>query len=772
MNNKFIFSNKSIFVIFLCTIVLVLTGCPGFSSVFTLESPQNLRVDNVYSDMVDLSWTAQSSGSGYIVYISTDESFSGNVQYVDVGKNNAVSISGFESSTTYYFRVTSYSYTGESSPSEIVDATTLVGAPTKIEVSFSGDNLILTWDSVKKATGYKIYYGLNSVIDENNFILIDSSTNDSMTKILEGKANKDGLYHIWIQGKDERDLSSTFAYSVKRRGTPNYKFYEEVAPDFTNSETKYFDYSLYEESTDTEVFLIKINTNEKDTISSKDTGAVTAVHENFVDNSKKVYAKFSISLNPVSRNGKINPMLQDNSKVVRLDHLPSKNTKFDLKNIKSVTPRNGNSIESRYIISDYEVGDSKRFWIDDANGKFTKKYATLIAEGEYSYVWILDDVFSYYSTSNNDNKITEEQAEEVAKKFDQIYGPETTVFGETYKDIYDDIYQPEESGLVPPEEKISILICDIYDDYSSDQSGGILGYFWAKDFFQDELLNLEEKLRSNETEIFYIDAHFLDAFTEMSYSTLAHEFQHMLNFVNKDIKWGETPSTWYNEMLSMVCEDLLQDYIGIEDKDSPRSRLPTFNYGYAYNGIKEWFNDENVLYSYAHAYAFGAFITRNYGGAELVKAIVENESVDLDSIIEAIYEVDGTPVDEETLLFEFARALCYPEAFEGYEYDSSTPLGKAYDAGLKHFYRGNSCKISGYDYIFRPICLFDYSYFYIDKNNRIQQKYGPYYFGAKDVYELRPFGISIHSFGVKSGEFTFDYEIASSEDVVSYFVIQ
>ena len=210
---------------------------------------------------------------------------------------------------------------------------------------------------------------------------------------------------------------------------------------------------------------------------------------------------------------------------------------------------------------------------------------------------------------------------------------ETAIFGQTYKDYYNQFTSSEaeeflDLGYVLPEEKISILICDIYEDYSPIQNSGVLGYFWAKDFYPDSSTS-KSGIRSNEAEIFYIDSHFLDSYTEMTYSTLAHEFQHMLNFVNKNLKWDVTPSTWYNEMLSMVCEDLLQDVIGIEDKDSPRSRLSSFNYGYLLNGINEWHEDDNVLYSYAHAYAFGAFITRNYGGAELVKAMMENESKDL-----------------------------------------------------------------------------------------------------------------------------------------------
>ena len=225
-------------------------------------------------------------------------------------------------------------------------------------------------------------------------------------------------------------------------------------------------------------------------------------------------------------------------------------------------------------------------------------------------------------------------------------------------------------------------------------------------------------------------------------------------------------------MLSMVCEDLLQDYIGIEDKDSPRSRLAQFNYGYLLNGINEWLNNDDVYYSYAHAYAFGAFITRNYGGAELVKAMMENESKDLDSILDAINTVNSCSLEVEDLLKEFARALCYPEGFEGSEGDVTTPLGKAYNADLKHFYRGNEYTIEGFEYKLRPIRLADYPVGYYDSNNVVRYSYGPYYLGVSNIYDLRPLGISVHSFGIKSEDFTFTYKTPSLYTVDVYFVIQ
>ena len=517
-----------------------------------------------------------------------------------------------------------------------------------------------------------------------------------------------------------------------------------------------------------------IKTNYSNNITTKNnTGGVL---QNSVSTSKS-YPIFSVVGSRISRTNELTTALQEDAQVTRVDHKLSQEFVYEpQKFVKSVKARNENFVQrSNSDFNSYSPNAKKKFWIDNANGQFSNKNATLIEEGLYCYVWVLDDVYLENSESKVDNKISLEQARAVANKFDKLYSAETAIFGQTYKDYYNQFTSSEaeeflDSGYVLPEEKISILICDIYEDYSPIQNSGVLGYFWAKDFFDYNLLYEETKMYSNEAEIFYIDSHFLDSYTEMTYSTLAHEFQHMLNFVNKNLKWDVTLATWYNEMLSMVCEDLLQDVIGIEDKDSPRSRLSSFNYGYLLNGINEWYEDDNVLYSYAHAYAFGAFITRNYGGADLVKAMMENKYVDLDSIYYAIKTTTESYVPEKKLLEEFARALCYPEGFEGSEDDIATPLGKAYDADLKHFYRENSCTIEGFEYKLRPIRLADYHFGYYDENNMVQYKYGPYYLDVDKIYDLRPMGISVHSFG--TGEFTFDYKAPTSSDVNVYFVIQ
>lgn len=759
--------SRFVSILFSFFIILCFFGCPNGVEESPVSTPVNLKVQEVFSDGVSLTWDGSNSNNSYVIYISTSDNIS-SASSLGVNAARGVRIIGLNSFTQYYFWVQEVSYSNRSDVSDMVTAKTLIGAPKKVELEIDGSDLKLTWDSVPNATEYLILNANKNSNENAQKITVPSSSSNMMSYTLSKMAENDGLYYVWVYGVNDEKPSSYGVGAFKRKGIPNYKFHIESAPVNSTS-----DYSLQEVPEDTEVFMLKINNSSKNVIAKNKTGTISNISSNTMAVSKDIYPVYNVVGSRISRDTEVITPLQDESSVIRHEHKLSKEFNYNpQKFVKVAQSRNESSIQnfSSYYVNEYQLGDKKKFWVDDEHSRFTEKDATLVVEGDYCYVWVLDKNFDISSESKVDNKITFEQANAVSEKFDALYEKETALYGATYKTAYqnDDI---NSDGLIFPEEKISILILDIFDDASSVQSSGVLGYFWAKDFYPDSSTS-KSGIRSNETEIFYIDSHFLDSFTEMTYSTLAHEFQHMLNFVNKNLKWEVSPSTWYNEMLSMVCEDLLQDDIGIEDKDSPRSRLAQFNYGYLFNGANEWFNDSNTLYSYAHAYAFGAFITRNYGGADLVKAMMENKSVDFESILDAINEINDCSLTKGDLLKEFARALCYPEEITGAEDDENSLLGKAVKEDLKHFYRGNSCTIDGFEYKLRPICLADYYFSYYDENNNVQYKYSPYYLEADQTRDLRPLGVSVHTFGIQSDEVTFDYTKPNSSDVDIYFVIQ
>ena len=145
--------------------------------------------------------------------------------------------------------------------------------------------------------------------------------------------------------------------------------------------------------------------------------------------------------------------------------------------------------------------------------------------------------------------------------------------------------------------------------------------------------------------MFYLDAPFLtvaegetwevtDRRPSIMIGTLAHEFQHMIHFYQKPVLRGAGSEAWLNEMSSEVAEDLIADKMEGDgprsvDYDDPtagepgnfRGRLPGFN---LYNDIQvtRW---DGLLANYDINYALGAYLARNYGGAALFSAIVQNE---------------------------------------------------------------------------------------------------------------------------------------------------
>lgn len=316
----------------------------------------------------------------------------------------------------------------------------------------------------------------------------------------------------------------------------------------------------------------------------------------------------------------------------------------------------------------YEVGTSTRqFWVENASGNWIQITTTLRAEGDHSLIWVADANFNNASGTTTDNKLTTAQINSMQSKFDLTYPLMTSVFGDNYATGTTIVHPDVTSDIIPAStEKVSILVYDIYYDYTPSQNGGVLGYFWGKDIFLDTYMS-EYGMRSNEAEVFYIDAHFADLAPDVIYSTLVHEFQHMIHFAQKSLKLNDGSPVWYNEMLSMVSEDMMLAPVGIPAVGGPiAGRIPYFNAYYDYSGVTDWLSGNNVLMSYSSAYAFGAYLARNYGGPELIESIAKNNYMGTESITQALRTVSGDVTHSfdkaftrygEALLFSGAHKL-------------------------------------------------------------------------------------------------------------------
>jgi hypothetical protein len=175
-----------------------------------------------------------------------------------------------------------------------------------------------------------------------------------------------------------------------------------------------------------------------------------------------------------------------------------------------------------------------------------------------------------------------------------------------------------------------------------------------------------------------------------AYSTLAHELQHMINFNQKFVIQGggvesAASPTWYDEMLAMMAQDLLVSKL---DKDVVsglvwQSRMPGFfgmyeegPFSFTQNQLNRWASSD--YYVYSDKYAFGAYLLRNYGGAELVKAIMANDTVGIPSLDAALQEVADVTFEEafsrygEAIIFDSRNK---PDDANTYDRDVENTVG-------------------------------------------------------------------------------------------------
>ena len=323
-------------------------------------------------------------------------------------------------------------------------------------------------------------------------------------------------------------------------------------------------------------------------------------------------------------------------------------------------------------------------------------------------VWVADQ--EWWATCGAVGQcLTQEMVDALATRFlrpganNDIYDWVTTIFGAPWgPHTY--------SNLIPAEaaDQIHILFLDIGDDGYEGRWAG--SYNFTHNFLRDPA--------SSERLIFFMDSVFLsipegptwevtDPDPSDMINTLAHEFQHMIHFYQKEII-NELPSseTWLNEMASEVTEDLIADRMkvsgprGVAYNDptagaagNTSDRLPRYN---VWNEIQvtRWDGD---LRNYSINYALGAYLARNYGGAALFREIVQNDSSGV-AAIEAALATLGHGVSFGDVLTNWAVANLLSD-------DTDAPHPYRYNSGTWF-----TSTVGGQTFRLGSINLFNYRY--------------------------------------------------------------
>lgn len=398
-----------------------------------------------------------------------------------------------------------------------------------------------------------------------------------------------------------------------------------------------------------------------------------------------------------------------------------------------------------------DVGSATRsIYIDQDSdiSTFKAETATLRALGEYCYVWVVSD--NWTSSSASGEKINSEIAEKIASNFDSMYLKIRNVFGEESNYLSSNTSLTSQiamSGYSETGEIVNIVIYDIGKDYSNGtNSGSVVGYFYAKDYFY--LSNPSSVYKySNKGKYFYVDAYYAVDYTSTVYSTLAHEFQHMIDFGVKSMENKLSSSTSWNEMKSMLCEDIMYETLceldsDFSEDDSPVSRLPLFNRHYYDVGLEYKESSPEVYYSYSNNYAFGAWLVRNNGGISLLHEIATNAYTDEKSVLNALSTTGASSTTMEDLLKNYTIACVLSKENSGFATSLTDSL----------------LTLNGYSYSLNAIDLWNLAsalpetYSECKSSTSYYKFDGPALYGYNSQVTLRPYGITLQKVGIATSD--------------------
>ncbi|MCP5496670.1 MAG: hypothetical protein H7A23_19140, partial [Leptospiraceae bacterium] len=272
-------------------------------------------------------------------------------------------------------------------------------------------------------------------------------------------------------------------------------------------------------------------------------------------------------------------------------------------------------------INFYTVGTSTKTWKTSDNSttsydpvSTTLRGQTTLSSGKTLHVWIGNNEWTYSSIDYNDvSTIMNTFKSTIYDKAKKIAGNEWGTHG--YSDL-----------LSSSTSEIHIVLYDI----NGDGAYGTIGFFYNANNYLTSYVPY-----SNQALVFFIDSPtYIDSSSgsETVIGTLAHEFQHMIHYYQKNILKDASSNTWLNEMCSQVVEDSLAYYLGGFGTGPLYDRLP----GYVANpngNITDW---NGNAFNYETAYSFGGYLLRNFGGADLFTSIIQSSGVGMDAIDSAL----------------------------------------------------------------------------------------------------------------------------------------
>jgi Zn-dependent peptidase ImmA (M78 family) len=266
----------------------------------------------------------------------------------------------------------------------------------------------------------------------------------------------------------------------------------------------------------------------------------------------------------------------------------------------------------------------------------------------------------------------------VSAEFDQKIYPVLTSF-------WGDVQNPG----VDNDPKISIMFGDLITNAA--------GYFNSGDEF-----TTAQNAESNQREMIYINSSFFD--NPKLKIFIAHEFQHLITYNQKDLKHDVEDDVWTNEMRSEMTATIL-GYNDVFSGSNLEKRAQEFMQ-YQSEPVLEW---ANKYADYASITMFSEYLRQRFG-LDLFKELMKSPHAGIESMNDAL-AASGYPKKFEDVFSDWVLASYFNDQMMGSEYYYSNPglRNLALSATLKIYLRGtNEVTISDSSKDWTPV------YYYFD----------------------------------------------------------
>lgn len=251
-----------------------------------------------------------------------------------------------------------------------------------------------------------------------------------------------------------------------------------------------------------------------------------------------------------------------------------------------------------------EVGDTGNFYVDsyyDWQGR-EEISATLRRVSDNAYFYIEDEYFQ--ALSGNQQNLYLDYLKEAANQFDKnTYDSVRYIFGSEWK--------PGIDG----DEKATILLTRLKTSAA--------GYFNPKDEYPKS-----QQETSNQREMIYINA--VQIASPLIHSFIAHEFQHLINWNQKERTRGIVEEVWLNELRSEYAPTVAGYDSGYTETNLER-RVDDF-LANPFDSLTEWKGDR---YDYPSVNLFGHYLAEQFGEDVFTK-MIQNAKIGIYSIEQAL----------------------------------------------------------------------------------------------------------------------------------------